>query len=147
MDKPTASTTSVLRVINERAVYEQIRLNGPVSRPEVAKATGLSKPTISLALVDLERVGLVRTAGAQCDRADRSGRRPRAGAGRDGRDRPGGPDPAGGDMLESMTPLSPPPIQVSTLSHEAVVLGALAIGLSQARETVFNRAVAEPAVG
>src|SRR5260370_2762306 len=61
MDKPTASRTSVLRVINERAVYEQIRLNGPVSRPEVAKATGLSKPTISLALVDLVRGRLVRT--------------------------------------------------------------------------------------
>lgn len=62
-DKTTASTTSVLRVINERAVYEQIRLHGPISRPEVATATGLSKPTISLALADLERTGLVRTVG------------------------------------------------------------------------------------
>ncbi|MCW2942725.1 MAG: hypothetical protein JWN00_5710 [Actinomycetia bacterium] len=72
MDKPTASTTSVLRVINERAVYEQIRLNGPVSRPEVAKATGLSKPTISLALADLERVGLVRTVGLRTGGAGRA---------------------------------------------------------------------------
>jgi hypothetical protein len=38
----------VLRVINERAVHERIRLFGPVSRPEVAKATGLSKPTTGL---------------------------------------------------------------------------------------------------
>src|SRR5260370_42407537 len=72
MDKPTASRTSVLRVINEGAVYERIRLNGPVSGPEVAKATGLSKPTISLALVDLERVGLVRTVGLRTGGAGRA---------------------------------------------------------------------------
>jgi predicted NBD/HSP70 family sugar kinase len=71
-DKPTASTTSVLRVLNERAVYEQIRLHGPISRPEVAKATGLSKPTISLALADLEKVGLVRTVGHRTGGAGRA---------------------------------------------------------------------------
>jgi predicted NBD/HSP70 family sugar kinase len=51
------------------------------------------------------------------------------------------------DHLESMTPLESPPIEVSMLSRDAVVLGALAIGLSTAREIVFNRAVAEPVVG
>ena len=71
-DKPTANTTSVLRVMNERAVYEQILLRGPVSRPELAKATGLSKPTISLALADLERVGLVRTVGHRVGAAGRA---------------------------------------------------------------------------
>jgi predicted NBD/HSP70 family sugar kinase len=50
------------------------------------------------------------------------------------------------DHLESMTPLGPPPIEVSTLSRDAVVLGALAIGLATAREIVFNHAVAEPVV-
>jgi predicted NBD/HSP70 family sugar kinase len=59
----TASTTSLLRVINERAVYERIRQHGPVSRPQLAEATGLSKPTISLALADLERWKLVRAVG------------------------------------------------------------------------------------
>jgi predicted NBD/HSP70 family sugar kinase len=59
----TASTTSLLRVINERAVFERIRHLGPVSRPQLAKETGLSKPTISLALADLERWGLVRAVG------------------------------------------------------------------------------------
>jgi predicted NBD/HSP70 family sugar kinase len=68
----TASTTALLRVINERAVLEQIRAHGPVSRPEVAKATGLSKPTISLALADLERVGLVREVGQRTGGAGRS---------------------------------------------------------------------------
>src|SRR5262245_11422474 len=68
----TANTTSVLRVMNQRAVYEQIRLLGPVSRPQVAKATGLSKPTVSLALADLERTGLVRVVGHRTGRAGRA---------------------------------------------------------------------------
>jgi predicted NBD/HSP70 family sugar kinase len=59
----TASTTSLLRVMNERAVFERIRQLGPVSRPQLAEATGLSKPTISLALADLERWKLVRPVG------------------------------------------------------------------------------------
>jgi predicted NBD/HSP70 family sugar kinase len=48
------------------------------------------------------------------------------------------------DQLETMTPLSPPPIRPSALKAEAIVLGALAIGLTTAREIVFNRAVATP---
>ncbi|GAB3682730.1 ROK family protein [Actinocorallia lasiicapitis] len=68
----TASTTALLRVINEKAALEQIRLHGPISRPELAKNTGLSKPTISLALADLERVGLVRTVGQRTGGAGRS---------------------------------------------------------------------------
>jgi predicted NBD/HSP70 family sugar kinase len=59
----TASTTTVMRLMNERAVFERIRLLGPVSRPQLAEATGLSKPTISLALTNLERCGLVRHVG------------------------------------------------------------------------------------
>jgi predicted NBD/HSP70 family sugar kinase len=59
----TASTTSLLRLMNERAVFERIRQLGPVSRPQLAAATGLSKPTISLALANLERCGLVRPVG------------------------------------------------------------------------------------
>ncbi len=67
----TASTTTVMRVMNERAVFERIRLLGPVSRPQLAEATGLSKPTISLALANLERCGLVRHVG---QRSGNSGR-------------------------------------------------------------------------
>jgi predicted NBD/HSP70 family sugar kinase len=59
----TVSTTTAMRVMNERAVYERIRMLGPVSRPQLAEATGLSKPTISLALANLERSGLVRHVG------------------------------------------------------------------------------------
>ncbi|MCO5992019.1 ROK family transcriptional regulator [Actinoallomurus rhizosphaericola] len=68
----TANTTSVLRIMNERAVYERIRLLGPVSRPQLAEATGLSKPTISLALADLERAELVRPVGHRTGNAGRA---------------------------------------------------------------------------
>jgi predicted NBD/HSP70 family sugar kinase len=68
----TASTTTVMRVMNERAVFERIRLLGPVSRPQLAEATGLSKPTISLALVDLERCGLVRHVGQRTGNSGRA---------------------------------------------------------------------------
>jgi predicted NBD/HSP70 family sugar kinase len=70
--KETASTTSVMRVMNERAVFERIRLLGPVSRPQLAEATGLSKPTISLALADLERCGLVRHVGQRTGNSGRA---------------------------------------------------------------------------
>src|SRR5579862_366467 len=68
----TASTTTVMRVMNERAVFERIRLLGPVSRPQLAEATGLSKPTISLALVNLERCGLVRHVGQSSGNSGRA---------------------------------------------------------------------------
>ncbi|MEV4760008.1 ROK family transcriptional regulator [Micromonospora sp. NPDC049559] len=68
----TASTTSVLRVMNERAVFGEIFRLGPVSRPELAQATGLSKPTISVALANLGRAGLVREVGLRAGVAGRS---------------------------------------------------------------------------
>ncbi|MEV0715759.1 ROK family transcriptional regulator [Asanoa sp. NPDC050611] len=68
----TASTTSVLRVMNERAVFGEIFRLGPVSRPELAQATGLSKPTISVALTNLGRAGLVREVGLRAGPAGRS---------------------------------------------------------------------------
>jgi predicted NBD/HSP70 family sugar kinase len=61
-----------MRVMNERAVFERIRLLGPVSRPQLAEATGLSKPTISLALVNLERCGLVRHVGQSSGNSGRA---------------------------------------------------------------------------
>ena len=51
----TASTTSVLRVMNERAVFAETFRLGTVSRPELAQQTGLSKPTVAMALTNLER--------------------------------------------------------------------------------------------
>src|SRR5574340_617080 len=40
-----------------------MRGNGPVSRGELASASGLSKPTVGLALASLERAELVQHAG------------------------------------------------------------------------------------
>jgi predicted NBD/HSP70 family sugar kinase len=53
----------VLRAMNERSVLELIRREGPVSRAEVARRTGLSKPTVSLALTGLAEADLVREVG------------------------------------------------------------------------------------
>lgn len=56
-------TPRLLRAINERILWEHLRNNGPMSRAQLARATGLSKPTVSHALGNLERVGLVRPTG------------------------------------------------------------------------------------
>jgi predicted NBD/HSP70 family sugar kinase len=56
-------TPSLLRAINERTVLETIRELGPVSRAEIARSCGLSKPTVSQALAALVRARLVREAG------------------------------------------------------------------------------------
>jgi predicted NBD/HSP70 family sugar kinase len=40
-----------------------LRRDGPMSRPQLARIAGLSKPTVSLALGNLESAGLVRLAG------------------------------------------------------------------------------------
>jgi predicted NBD/HSP70 family sugar kinase len=73
-DGEVANTTAVVRIINERAVYEQTRRLGPVSASQLVAATGLSKPTIGLALGSLERAGLVRHVG---HRVGQVGRAPR----------------------------------------------------------------------
>jgi predicted NBD/HSP70 family sugar kinase len=52
-----------LRAINERALLEALRRVGPSSRPQLARIAGLSKPTVSLALSNLEAAGLVRLVG------------------------------------------------------------------------------------
>jgi predicted NBD/HSP70 family sugar kinase len=53
----------LLRAINERTVLEVIRELGPVSRAQIARTCGLSKPTVSQALDALLRGRLVREAG------------------------------------------------------------------------------------
>jgi predicted NBD/HSP70 family sugar kinase len=59
----TAGTPSLLRAINERTILGFIRETGPVSRSQIARDSGLSKPTVSQALGSLERARLVREAG------------------------------------------------------------------------------------
>jgi predicted NBD/HSP70 family sugar kinase len=52
-----------MRALNQRAVLDRLRRDGPSTRPRIAKDTGLSKPTVGQALLDLERHGLVRPVG------------------------------------------------------------------------------------
>src|ERR1700753_4331702 len=57
----------------ERAVLlSHIRRLGQCSRADLARLSGLSKPTVSLALAAVERAGLIRAAGQQTGRPGRT---------------------------------------------------------------------------
>jgi predicted NBD/HSP70 family sugar kinase len=58
--------------LNEQLLLGHIRQLGPCSRADLARLSGLSKPTVSLALATVERAGLVRVAGQQTGRPGRS---------------------------------------------------------------------------
>ena len=53
------ATSSTLKEINLRTVLDVIRTAPPVSRAEIARRTGISKPTVSALLQDLLDMGLV----------------------------------------------------------------------------------------
>ncbi|WP_327089849.1 ROK family transcriptional regulator [Nonomuraea sp. NBC_01738] len=53
----------LLRVMNERRLLDHLDRHGPASRADLAKITGLSKPTVSAALAGLEEDGLVHLVG------------------------------------------------------------------------------------
>jgi predicted NBD/HSP70 family sugar kinase len=59
----TVGTPSLLRAINAHTILELIRRTGPVSRAQVARDSGLSKPTVSLSLAALLEARLVREVG------------------------------------------------------------------------------------
>ena len=61
MDKARA-VPGLLKRINEREVLETIRAGAPISRAEISRRAGISKPTVSLALQSLLDSGLVREA-------------------------------------------------------------------------------------
>ena len=61
LTRPWSSRT--LRVNNERVLLERLRASGAASRAELARVTGISKPTVSAALGNLEKAGLVRETG------------------------------------------------------------------------------------
>jgi len=58
-----AARPSTIRSVNEQLLLGHIRRYGPCSRAELAAASGLSKVTVSVALDNVERAGLVRIAG------------------------------------------------------------------------------------
>src|SRR6266545_115984 len=56
------ATPPLLKHLNERTVLETIRAGAPISRAEISRRAGISKPTVSLALQSLLHAGLVREA-------------------------------------------------------------------------------------
>ncbi len=57
----------LLKHLNERTVLEAIRAGAPISRAEISRRAGISKPTVSLALQSLLEAGLVREATSEPD--------------------------------------------------------------------------------
>ena len=56
----TKAVPALLRALNERTVLDAVRASGPISRAELARQTGISRPTVSLVLRALLEDGLVR---------------------------------------------------------------------------------------
>jgi predicted NBD/HSP70 family sugar kinase len=56
------ATPPLLKNLNERTVLEAIRAGAPISRAQISRQAGISKPTVSLALESLLAAGLVREA-------------------------------------------------------------------------------------
>jgi predicted NBD/HSP70 family sugar kinase/DNA-binding CsgD family transcriptional regulator len=61
------ATAPLLKDLNERTVLEAIRTGAPISRAEISRRAGISKPTVSLALRSLVHAGLVREASHDPD--------------------------------------------------------------------------------
>jgi predicted NBD/HSP70 family sugar kinase len=59
----SAARPQLIRALNERVLLDLVRREGPISRADLARRSGLSKPTVSLTLSNLEADGLVRPAG------------------------------------------------------------------------------------
>lgn len=57
------ATPTELGALNLRRLAEAIIASGPISRAQLSRQTGLSKPTVSLALARLESADLVREVG------------------------------------------------------------------------------------
>ncbi len=60
--KPRRAIPPLLKDLNERTVLDTIRAGAPISRAEISRRAGISKPTVSLALQSLLDAGLVRDA-------------------------------------------------------------------------------------
>src|SRR5256885_5317007 len=61
------ATAPLLKNLNERTVLEAIRDGAPISRAEISRRAGISKPTVSLALKALLDAGLVRESRDEPD--------------------------------------------------------------------------------
>src|SRR3954454_3001977 len=70
-----AARSNLLRERSEQAVLEVVFREGPITRPEIAARTNLSKPTVSAVVDRLEKADLVHATG---ERHGRRGRKPMA---------------------------------------------------------------------
>jgi predicted NBD/HSP70 family sugar kinase len=68
----SAARPPLIRALNEQLLLSHIRRLGQCSRADLARLSGLSKPTVSLALATVERAGLIRAAGQQTGRPGRA---------------------------------------------------------------------------
>jgi predicted NBD/HSP70 family sugar kinase/DNA-binding CsgD family transcriptional regulator len=59
-ERARRATPPLLKHLNERKVLEMLRAEAPISRAEISRRAGISKPTVSLALRSLVDAGLVR---------------------------------------------------------------------------------------
>ncbi len=69
-----AARPQLIRELNEQLLLGKIRQFGPCSRADLARLSGLSKPTVSLAMSNVERSGLIRIAGHRTGVPGRSAR-------------------------------------------------------------------------
>jgi predicted NBD/HSP70 family sugar kinase len=67
MPSERRATPTLLRDLNERTVLDTIRSGAPISRAEIARRSGISKPTVSLALQSLLQAELVRETAERPD--------------------------------------------------------------------------------
>lgn len=58
-DRSAAEGVGLVRALNEQRVLDTVFSNGPISRAGIARATGLSKPTVSSVVGELEDAGLL----------------------------------------------------------------------------------------
>ncbi|MFI8325001.1 ROK family transcriptional regulator [Streptomyces sp. NPDC085529] len=59
MSELVRGTPGLVRAVNDRAALHLLLRQGPLTRPEISRLTGLSKPTASQVLARLEGAGLV----------------------------------------------------------------------------------------
>jgi predicted NBD/HSP70 family sugar kinase len=64
----TKAVPALLRALNERTVLDAVRASGPLSRADLARQTGISRPTVSLVLRTLLEDGLVRETALEPSR-------------------------------------------------------------------------------
>ena len=60
MTSAKGASLTDLRTLNSTTVFNAIRLHAPISRAQLSREVGLTRPTVSSALVTLKQAGLIR---------------------------------------------------------------------------------------